>query len=75
VDSDGSIKVIGKGKKIRTVFLSEEIIKQANFYRYTREETSLISDFMFVSHSRSSRGKNLSRNSAEEMIRKLNNKL
>jgi integrase/recombinase XerD len=72
---DGSVKIIGKWKKIRTVFISNEIIERANFYRYVREESNLISDFIFVSHGRSSRWKRLSRNSVEEMIRKMNQKL
>jgi site-specific recombinase XerC len=52
---DGSVKILGKGRKIRTVFLMNEVIKQMNFYRYVREETNLISDYVFVSHGRSSR--------------------
>jgi integrase/recombinase XerD len=46
-----------------------------NFYRYVREETNLISDYVFVSHGRSSRWKRLSRNSVEKLFQKINKKL
>jgi site-specific recombinase XerC len=75
IRSDGGIEIVGKGRKRRVVFLTPDIVKSINFYEYLKGECGVVSEYIFISHSRSSFGKKLSRNAVEELFRKINIKL
>jgi integrase/recombinase XerD len=75
IKSDWSVVIMWKWRKERRIFFNEELQKQSNFYKRTREESNLVSDYIFVSHANNSRWKKLSRNSVEVLIRNTNKKL
>jgi integrase/recombinase XerD len=76
IRSDWGIEIVGKGRKRRVVFLTPDIQKSINFYEYLKVESCIFSEYVFVSHSNNnSRWKRLSRNSVEELFRKINTKL
>ena len=58
--------VIGKGSKLRSVFMTDQAREKIRAYLVSREDTS---DFLFISLSRNSYGKPLSRNSVEALVK------
>jgi site-specific recombinase XerD len=75
IRSDGGVEIVGKGRKRRVVFLTPDIVKSINFYEYLKGECGVVSEYVFISHSNSSFGKKLSRNSVAELFRRINKKL
>ena len=59
--------VIGKGKKLRSVFMTTQTRDAIKNYLLSRGDDS---DFLFISLSGNSYGKHLSRNSIEDLVRK-----
>lgn len=59
--------VIGKGKKLRSVFMTTQARDAIKTYLLERGDDS---EFLFISLSWNSHGRHLSRNSVEELVRK-----
>ena len=63
------LQVIGKNRTLRLVYLFQEHLKLIRYYVHTRELKDINSDFLFCSHSNNNKGKQLSRNSVERIIK------
>ncbi|MDR2416340.1 MAG: tyrosine-type recombinase/integrase [Candidatus Peribacteria bacterium] len=70
--SEKQFSVIGKGKKLRAVFMTNQAREKLRNYFSSRTDTS---DFLFISLSGNSYGKALSRNSVEALVKKYANKV
>lgn len=64
------MQVIGKGGSRRLVCLYEEHIHVIELYLFLRRKLKIKSEYVFVSHSNNSKGKQLSRTSVEDIIKK-----
>jgi len=62
------MQVIGKWRKIRTIYVPQDVLDLANFYIWTRSK-KIESDWLFCSHAKNSLGKRLSRNAIEWYMR------
>ena len=60
------------GSKERVVFLSDKATELLVEYRVERNLKMVESPYLFISFSRNSLGKRMSRNTAEDIVRKLN---
>ena len=63
------LQVIGKNHTLRLVYLFQEHLSLIKYYLHTRELRDIDSDYLFCSHSNNNKGKQLSRNSVEKIIR------
>jgi site-specific recombinase XerD len=64
--TEKQFSVIGKGKKLRAVFITDQAKEKLKNYLSSRTDTS---DFLFISLSGNSYGKALSRNSIEGLVK------
>ena len=64
---EGQFSVIGKGSKLRPVFLTQDAKKKLQKYILARNDDS---DFLFISLSWNSYWQPISRNSVEELVKK-----
>lgn len=64
------MQVIWKGGSRRLVCLYQEHIHVIELYLFLRRKLKIKSDYVFVSHSNNSKGKQIHRNSVEDIIRK-----
>jgi site-specific recombinase XerD len=70
--TEKQFSVIGKGKKLRAVFMTDQAREKLKNYLSSRADTS---DFLFISFSGNSYGKALSRNSVEALVKEYANKV
>jgi site-specific recombinase XerD len=65
--AEKQFSVIGKGKKLRSVFMTSQARDKIKSYLLARND---LSDFLFISLSGNSYGKSLSRNSVEALVKR-----
>ncbi|MDR0651517.1 MAG: tyrosine-type recombinase/integrase [Candidatus Peribacteria bacterium] len=70
--TEKQFSVIGKGKKLRAVFMTSQAREKLKNYLLSRTDTS---EFLFISLSSNSYGKALSRNSVEALVKKYANRV
>ena len=68
-DVKKELQVIGKNHTLRLVYLFQEHLSLIKQYLYMRDLKDIDSDYLFCSHSNNTKGKQLSRNSVEKIIR------
>ncbi|AKH32757.1 Tyrosine recombinase XerC [candidate division SR1 bacterium Aalborg_AAW-1] len=61
------LTIIGKGRKIRSTFITREALEKLEEYRTLRTDDS---DYVFVSHTKNRRPDHLSRNAVEDIVKK-----
>lgn len=61
------LTVIGKGRKIRSTFITREALEKLEEYRTARTDSS---EFVFVSHAKNRPPSYLSRNAVEDIVKK-----
>lgn len=66
-DDSNQISVIGKWRKLRSVFMTDEAQEKLELYLLERDDES---DFVFVSHTKNRPPDGLSRNAVEDLVRK-----
>jgi site-specific recombinase XerD len=64
--TEKQFSVVGKGSKLRSVFMTNQARDKIKTYLLSRTDTS---DFLFISFSGNSYGKPLSRNSVETLVK------
>jgi site-specific recombinase XerD len=64
--AEKQFSVVGKGSKLRSVFMTNQARDKIKTYLLSRTDTS---DFLFISFSGNSYGKPLSRNSVETLVK------
>ena len=74
-DIKENMQIIGKGGSRRLICLYQSHIHVIELYLFLRRRININSDYVFVSHSRNSKGKPLSRNSVEDIIKKAGKKV
>lgn len=63
------VRVIGKGRKMRSVFLNKETLSLLQSYLAQCKSAWIQSEFLFVSLANNSKGKKISRNAIESLVR------
>lgn len=64
------MQILGKGRKLRTVYIPTEVLKLAEYYVWRRRARMGDAEYLFVSHSKNSFGKKISRNAVEFYMKK-----
>ena len=68
-DVKKELQVVGKNHTLRLVYLFQEHLSLIKYYLNMRELKDIDSNYLFCSHSNNTKGKQLSRNSVEKIIR------
>ena len=61
------LTIIGKGRKMRSTFITREAMEKLQEYRILRTDES---EFVFVSHAKNRQPGHLSRNAVEDIVKK-----
>ena len=67
-DLRSEMQIIGKWKKLRTVYIPGDILKLAEYYVWRRKK-KVVSEYLFISHANNSLGKKISKTAIESYMK------